>query len=100
MRCTRKVLWDRMELMEYLGEVRKLKMWERENQSGLGQPNRGKLKEKGQTGQLCVNMTGYCSCLGPLCVRVFVMVQGVYMTLGCSLLYPGASNIREIDIHR
>lgn len=54
MGCMRRVFWDRMELMGYLEEVRKLKRWEREGQSGLGEPNMQKPKEKG------INQSAVC----------------------------------------
>lgn len=81
MGCIRRVFWDRMELMGYLEEVRKLIKWEREGQSGLGEPNMRKPKEKG------INQSAVCKqdwlvllCLGQC-------VQGGCTTLegGCSL---------------
>lgn len=87
-----------MELMGYFWEVRKLKHGKWKNQGGLGQPDMGKLKEKG------INLSAVCKydwlvLLSASCACMFVMVQGVCTTLGCSLLCPGANNMREIGIH-
>lgn len=80
MRCTRIVLRNRMEVMEYLGEVRKLKTWEREDQSGLGQPNRGKLKEKG------INQSAMCRLASTL---VWILCVGVCVCDGvCKVSVP------------
>lgn len=100
MRCTRIVFRNRMEVIEYLGEVRKLKTWEREDQSGLGQPNTGKLKEKG------INQSATCRLASTLvwilCVGMCLWwcVQGVCTTLSFSLLFSGTSNMREVGTHR